>query len=185
MTQRRSILLLVLGLAAILQAWAAPGRYPITAEQVAAAVTNQGVQVDPDQITLFSHVMANVAGPELKVQSIERAGDQRALARLACVDARQCLPFVVALHISKETALSAAAFNPPAPAETRSRPSPLTVRAGAPARLLLEGPHIQISLTVICLDNGAPGQIIRATDRDHRRQYIVQVKQDGTLEGKL
>jgi hypothetical protein len=135
---------------------------------------------------LLSGVLANVAAPELRVKSIDRAGNQRAIARLECADSEQCLPFVVALRLGRTE--SAEPVSPslqrtaPIP---RTRPAALAVRAGAPATLLLEGPHVQINLNVICLENGAPGQTIHVTDRDRRQVYTAQVLQDGIVEGRL
>ena len=37
---------------------------------------------------------------------------------------------------------------------------------------------------MICLENGAPGQTIRATSPDHRQIYTAQVGEDGSAEGK-
>jgi hypothetical protein len=186
MMQRSSIVFLVLFAAVALPSLAAPGRYAVTAQQVAAAVSNQAVQVSPDQVTLLSGVVANVAAPELRVKSIDRAGDQRAVARMECADSEQCLPFIVALHLGHGESV-----DPASPSSQRSapvsqpRPAAFAVRAGSPATLLLDGPHVHINLNVICLENGAPGQIIHVTDRDRRQVYTAQVVQDGILEGRL
>jgi flagella basal body P-ring formation protein FlgA len=59
------------------------------------------------------------------------------------------------------------------------------VRAGSPATLLLEGAHVHISLSVVCLESGAVGQTIRASSPDHRQVYKAQVVRDGVLEGRL
>jgi hypothetical protein len=187
MIQRRSIFSLLLCTAVALPALANPARYAITAGQVAAAVANQGMQVSPDQVVLLTGVVANVAAPELKVKSIDRMGPERAIARLECADSEQCLPFVVSIRLSANE--SADPVVAPSHflqrASLQSRPAPIAVRAGSTVILLLDGPHVHISLTVICLENGAPGQTIRATDRDHRQFYMARVTQDGFLEGRL
>lgn len=167
MMQRRSIFFLVFCTAAALPALGSPVRYAITADQVAAAVANQGMQVSPDQVVLLTGVVAHVAAPELKVKSVDRMGPQRAIARLECADSGQCLPFVVSIRLAENgsTDLVSAPTHSSLPARSQFRPAPIVVRAGSTAILLLNGVHVHISLAVICLENGTPGQLIRATDR--------------------
>jgi hypothetical protein len=187
MIRRSTTLIFALFAVAALPALAAAGRYAITTEQVAAAVTSSGMQVSPDQVALLTSAVAVVEAPGLRVQSIEHASGQRTLARMECLDAQQCLPFVVALHPSQIALANAGsgAAAQLAPPVSQARPSPIAVRAGSPTTLLLDGAHVHISLSVICLENGAPGQTVRATDRDRRQFYTARVAQNGTLEGRL
>lgn len=164
-------------------ALAASGRYAITTERIAAAVSTYGIAVSPEQVTLPTNIVANVANPVLKMRSIDRAGDGRAIARLECAEANQCLPFIVTLRM---TAVPVAMSSPGrSPASTQSKPVPPAVHAGSPATLQLEGTHVHIALSVICLENGAIGQTIRATSQDRSKVYIVQVVHEGILEGRL
>jgi hypothetical protein len=187
MIRRSSFFIFAFFAAAALSALAAPGRYAITTELVAAAVTSGGMQVSPDQVTLLTSAVAVVETPGLRVQSIERTSGQRTLARMECLDAQQCLPFVVALHPGQTVRADAGsgALAQSAPPVSQARNSSITVRAGSAATLLLDSAHVHISLTVICLENGAPGQTVRATDRDRRQVYTARVAQNGTLEGRL
>jgi hypothetical protein len=187
MIQRKSISFLVFFVVVALPALASPARYAITAEQVATAVTGQGVHVSPDQVVLLTRVVAQVDAPKLIVKSVDRVGPERAIARLECADSEQCLPFIVSIRMagSKNADLIAAPSNFLPSARSQTRPARIAVRAGSQAILLLDGPHVHISLAVICLENGAPGQTIRATDQDHRQIYTVRVTQDGILEGRL
>jgi hypothetical protein len=171
-------------LAAALSALALPGRYAITTERVAAAVSSNGTQITPDQVTLFTNVVASVANPELKVQSISRAGDGQAIARIACADSTQCLPFMVTLHISNATNVEIAS-NKPEYYGVPSRPTQFVVRQGATTALYLDGTHVHISLSAICLENGIAGQTIRATSLDRHQVFTVQVASDGTLRGRI
>lgn len=187
MMLRKPILFPILCAVMAVPALANPARYAITADEVAAAVSDQGTPVAPSQIVLLTDVVADVAVPELKVKSIDSAGPERATARLECVDSAQCLPFVVSIRMPANSSLSIAATSShllPA-AVSRNRPAPIVVHAGSPAMLLLDGPHVHISLTVICLQNGSPGQFIQATDHDRHQKYIARVTQDGLLEGRL
>lgn len=184
MMRRISYLSLIVLAAAALPALAAPGRYAITTAQIAEAVSSNGMQISPEQVTLFTSVVASVANPELKVQSIDRAGGQGVIARIACTESGQCLPFLVALHV-KDGETYQAAPSRSTPAVSMSRPSAIAVRQGATTALFLDGMHVHISLSVICLENGAPGQMIRATSLDRNQVFMVRVAGDGTLRGRL
>jgi flagella basal body P-ring formation protein FlgA len=50
---------------------------------------------------------------------------------------------------------------------------------------MLDGTHVHVRLSVICLENGAQGQMIRAASQDHQLMFRVKVAGDGTLEGRL
>jgi hypothetical protein len=187
MTQRSLFFSLVLFLTAATAAAAGAGRYAITAGQIAAAVASHGIQVTPDQVTFLSSVVAHVESPDLKVESIDPMGPQRAIARVECADSRQCLPFVVSLRFEQTANAQPSPLDAsrPAPVLPPTKPSAIVLRAGSPAVLLLNGAHVHISLPVICLDSGAPGQTIRATDRDRRLVYTGRVTANGILEGRL
>lgn len=184
MTMRNlSNLIWIVLAAAALPALAAPGRYAITTERIAEAVSNRGVQISPQQVTLLAGVVASVPNPELKVQSIDRAGVQGVIARIACADSAQCLPFLVALRVNDSDV--AATVTRPAASVSMPRPATFAVRQGATTALFLDGAHVHISLSVICLENGAPGQTIRATSVDRKQVFTVQVASNGTLRGRL
>jgi|SRR5580698_1329788 hypothetical protein len=184
MMRRIANLLWIVLAATALPALAAPGRFAITTERIAQAVSSNGVQVSPDQVSLFTGVVASVANPELKVQSIDRAGSRGVIARITCADSQQCLPFLVTLHV-KDGDIAGAAVARSTPAGSIFKPVAFAVRQGATTALFLDGAHVHISLSVICLENGAPGQTIRATSTDRHQVFTVQVAGDGTLRGRL
>ena len=184
MKNLRPILLSIVVAAAALSALAAPGRFAITTERIAAAVAGSGVQITPEQVTLFTSVVASVANPELKVQSINRIGDGQAIARIACADSVQCLPFMVTLHVGSAAHIEIAS-NQPQPYGSSYKPAQFAVRQGSTTALYLEGAHVHISLSAICLENGVPGQTIRATSLDRHQVFTAQVASDGTLRGRL
>jgi hypothetical protein len=180
------ILFLALSIAAALPAAANPLHYAITTEQVAAAINGQGMQISPNEIVLLTDVVANVAAPRLAVRSIDRMAPEHAIARMECVDAQQCLPFMVSIRVNAGDPTDIVSpLSHSLPASSPVRPAPMVVRAGSPAILQLDGTHVHITLSVICLDNGALGQTIRATDHDRRQIYIARVLQGGVLEGRL
>lgn len=190
MTGKRSILAgLVTAVAAAMAAspvLAAPAHYPISTEQVAAALAGMGMPVAPAQIVMVSGIVANTPNPQLRIDSIQRWGT-RVMVRLQCESQDQCLPFFVNLRLNPgdqhPVLTSPAQAAVPQPA---AKPAPqFRMRVGSPATLLLDGPHMQIRVSVICLDGGATGETIRATDPDHRQVYTAQVVADGLLKGRL
>jgi hypothetical protein len=180
---------LILSAAAALPAAAAPGREVITAEQIAAALNTAGMRISPQQVELLSNVVATTPAPMLEVKSMERTGDHRTMVRLDCADPGQCLPFFVAVRSSPTNGpLLALADSDPSSAAIpamRPRPGAFTVRAGSPATLLLDSNRVHIRLSVICLENGAAGQTIRVTSKDHRQVYNAEVVDAALLRGQL
>jgi hypothetical protein len=190
MKKRSLIPVLILTVTAVLPAFAATGRTAITTEQIATALNNSGMKISAQQVVLLADVVATTKAPELRVQSMERWGDRRMKARLDCASTQQCLPFFVAINLGKDDAV------PPPVIATTSRPMPVAppakpdpsayvVRAGSPAVLLLEGDHIHIRISVICLENGVPGQTIRVISKDHRQNYTALVADGTVLKGGL
>jgi hypothetical protein len=164
---------------------AAPGRYPISAEQVAATVNRTGMQITTSQVTLLSEVVATTAAPQLSVRSIAPWGSQRIMARLECESRDQCLPFFVAIQTG-DSAAAAAVILP----KTKS-PAPVpaakayAVKSGSPAILELEGERVHIRIAVVCLENGALGQTVRVSGKDHHMVYVGQVVDNNVVRGRL
>jgi len=175
MISRRQILLSALSIAAAIPAFAGAGQYPITQEQIAAAITSGGMQVSPNQVSLLTHAVARVPQPVLKLKSIQPESNAGMIARMECANPSQCLPFLVALHTDNGAAIVA----------QQSKPTELMVRAGASAILLLDGAHVHISVPVICLENGTLGQMVRAANPDKSQFYTVQVAGQQILKGRL
>lgn len=186
-----SILVLTLSTAAAVPAVAQSGHYPIGVDRVVAAMNNMGLQIAPGQLSLLSNPVASTPGPRLTVRSIERWNDARMMVRMECEDPQECVPFFVGVRTKTANTATAAVnvMDRPAPAVTssasRSSYTAPVLRAGATATLLLEGNHIHIRLSVICLDGGSPGQTIHVTDPDRREVYTAQIIDGVTLEGRL
>lgn len=183
---RRSILIGLMAATAA-TALAAPARYAIRTQQVAAAIANMGVPVTGAQVEMLSDITASTANPHLAVQSLEKWGSDGVMVRLQCQSREECLPFIVRLQLKAgdpRPVLTASA-QPAAEQEPAKRAAQATVRSGSPAVLVLEGPHVQIRVSVVCLEAGTIGQTIRATDPEHKQVYTGQVIADGLLKGRL
>lgn len=165
---------------------AAPGRFAISTESVAVAVSRSGVEVAPEQVTLPANIVASVANPNLKVRSFDRVGAEHVFARLECATTQQCLPFIVSLHLAQGANPEAVALlNPPVPLVTRPSSVTPVVRSGSAATLMLEGAHVHIRIPVTCMESGAIGQTIRVTSLDRKQIYTARVVRDGVVEGRL
>jgi hypothetical protein len=178
------ISVLALSSAMSLPAAAASGRTPITAEQVAYAISGTGTKVSAQQVTLLADVVASAGNPTLRVESMEQWGAHRMMVRMNCTSSDQCLPFLVALSWSDGDA------GYPAMTGANRRlapdsPAKPVVRSGSPAILLLDGDHLHIQLAVICLENGVIGQTIRVATTDHRMTFSAQVVDETVLKGRL
>jgi hypothetical protein len=189
MTQYKAILSWMIFAAATSSASAAAGHYAISTDEIAATMGRFGMQIAPAQVTLLSVVVATNPAPRLTVRSIQPWGSQRMMARLECESKEQCLPFFVGLQMADGSdAQSGGGSSRPA---TSPIPSSMTssrnyvVRSGAPATLQLDSERVHIRISVICLENGAAGQTIRVTGKDHRLVYSARVIDGGHLQGSL
>ncbi|MGO9339068.1 MAG: hypothetical protein ACLPY1_16360 [Terracidiphilus sp.] len=167
----------------------APGHTAITQAQIAAAINAAGMQISAEQVTLLSDVVATTASPTLKVESMEPWGEHRMRVRLDCGASEQCLPFYVAVRFGQDSA-----SQPATAASDRSQTVALrggtdaksfVVHAGAPAILLLDGAHVHIRVAVVCLENGASGQTIRVSSKDHKQVYMAKVIDEAVLRASL
>ena len=185
MNRFRPVLFATIAVAVSLPGLAAT-RTSITPAEVAGAMNRFGIPIAPQQVVLLSDVVAASAHPALRVESVQRWDGRQLMARLSCANPGECVPFFVALRVDSQTQaqIPAQASAPLISPERMALQSPL-VRAGTPATLLLDGDHVHIRLTVICLQNGTAGQTIRATDKDRRIFYTAQVADHGLLKGRL
>ncbi|MGA2570219.1 MAG: hypothetical protein ABSF23_06835 [Terracidiphilus sp.] len=182
---------LILGfLLAAVTAPAAPAaeHYAITPGLVAATMSQAGMQVTPDQVTLLANVVATTPAPALKVASVQKLNDRRFLARMECRKSEECLPFFVSLGAGQKGGVQGAPISPDlqlAGLTPRTAARAIVLRNGSPAKLLLDGNHVHISIPVICLESGAPGQTIRVTDKAHRMVFMAEVVDGTLLKGRL
>ena len=186
-TRYRLIAISILAAAAALSAAAAPVRDAITAAQIAAAISEAGMKVSARQVTLLTEVVSTDSAPILKVQSMEPWGNHQIKVRLSCARREECLPFFVAVRDNDQNLLQRVSEDSRGPSTARSRPDPksFVVRSGTPATLLIDGERIHIKLSVLCLENGAPGQTIRAASMDHKQTYSAVVVDGTLLRGRL
>ena len=176
-------------LSAALPTLAASEHYAIRAESIVAAMSGVGMQVTPKQIKLLTDVVATSNAPRLRVESIEKSTGHGVMVRFQCENSEECLPFYARIG-------SGADEEPQPPSSAMlaqlqdlssrgGRAKPTEMRVGSTATLLLNSERVHISLSVICLENGAVGQKIRVASPDHQRTYMAEVIDGGRLKGSL
>jgi hypothetical protein len=187
MTRLNFISNLILPLALAFPVPAMAAQAAITTEQVAAAMSSAGLNTSAKQVVLLTDIVASTNAPALKVESMEQWGDRGMKVRLSCAKPEECLPFFVAIRGSQaQTALpNFADHSSAAILRAKSDSNSFVVRAGSRETLLLEGAHIHIQLSVVCLENGSVGQSIRVASLDRKQTYTAQVGGDSILRGRL
>jgi hypothetical protein len=189
MKRYKSIPVLVLSAAMALPVAAAPARNAITTAQIADAISASGAKVTPQQVSLLAEVVATTANPALKVQSVESWGDRRMMVRLECASSEECLPFLVAVRLNDKAGMQPqlARSGQSSTAVSRDKPgsNAYVLHNGSPVILLLEGNHVHIRLSVVCLENGAVGQTVRVQSSDHLRTYTAEVVDGTVVKGRL
>jgi hypothetical protein len=187
MTTRNFISIGILALGLISPAAALAAQNVITAEQVAIALSSAGVNTTAKQVVLLTNVVASTSDPALKVESTEQWSDQGMKVRVSCVKSEECLPFFVAIRGSRAQAVPAfvAEHSSIAAIRPKSDSSVLVVSAGSRETLLLEGGHVHIQMSVVCLESGAIGQTIRVTSLDHKQTYLAEISSGQIVRGKL
>lgn len=150
----------------------------IAREQVAAALLQHGSPVDATQIELLGAPVSRRANPPLAVTEIGTSWDGAMKARLVCRDSRDCLPFYVVVKTDDRRTFEASRT-----LATMKEPDPIVLRTGASATLVIQSGRVEITLPVICLENGAIGHIIRVTNRERSQIFKAQVVSDKLLKG--
>ncbi|MGA9527455.1 MAG: flagella basal body P-ring formation protein FlgA [Terriglobales bacterium] len=160
-------------LCALLFANAEPrGRISISHEVIANAVRLAGTEVTPEQVHVLSNVTAR-AGAILRVKSVAGAADGKLLAKMACRNANDCLPFYVLVDEPRNVSNGANKAHS-APTLAKAQEHPLVAR-GQPVTLVIDKTDSRIRLSVICLEGGLAGQTIRVASPDRKRIYTAEV----------
>ena len=155
----------------------------LSSQLVARVVSQNAMQVSPSQVRFLSAVTSRHENPDLDLVSIGPWGQHTMKARLVCHDRSECLPFYVAVQVDgsvfREEWAKTVPLEPPAKRE------PPIIRAGAEATLVLRGEGLQITIPVICLENGEIGRSIRVTTRDRKQIYKAEIVSAILLRGRI
>ena len=168
---------------------AAATHYPITTEQVAAAIADSGLQTTAADITLPGSVFAFSPTPTLRIRSAQPMPDHSTVVRVECEGSGECLPFYAKVRKAsgksngvpqKELRNSHAAL-----VETKSPRLGPAVHSGDQAVLRLEGDHVRIDIPVVCIESGDRGSRIRVRSAANRQVYTAEVIDVAILKGSL
>ncbi len=162
---------------------------PVLAQQIVNAMVSTGITLSPDQIEPLSDVGSVPSTATIRVVSVSDGADgtNTVKAKLRCHDNRECLPFYVLVHgVTNVNAIQLGSHTAPLRKGSSLQGSlQNVVRGGDHATLILETPDARMSLPVICLQSGMPGQKIRAASLDRKRFFDVEVVAAGMLKGNL
>ena len=173
-------------------------RFPVSSEQVLAAMRARGWEVQGVQVTMAAPMTAAVADPALAIQTITMLGTHEARLRMVCRAQAACLPFFATAvwpESTESTSLPQALMGHGAreketlraaePVFAGVEPGQPKLRVGTAATLLIDVERIHIRVQVVCLEGGVPGDKIRVTTRDHKQAYMAEIVTPTMLKGSL
>ncbi len=133
--------------------------------------------------------------PALELRAIRwDANSSKLQFRLACVKAGTCPDFFVYLEpdgalIAKFEKLNWAADRANTSRQVmenaENADGPMVIKKGSKVRLLMQGDGIEISVPVVCLENGRKGQIIRVREPGNPQVLRAEVVSGDLLRSRL
>jgi flagellar basal body P-ring formation chaperone FlgA len=150
---------------------------PVTREEVWQAVASELRErgLREEQLPRAEDLDLPVAVPAaegrtLRVAAVCRvAGVGRVQFRLECRVPGQCIPFLAYARTSDRTTEKMIARScRPGSRSASAQPKKVAVRAGERAMLVLVANRLRLTRSVICLERGAEGEIIRVKNQDGR-----------------
>jgi hypothetical protein len=177
-----------------------PEYYPISVEQIAQTLSESGMQVKPANVSLGMHVVASKLDPDLNMLEVRPAtstrGRKTMWVRIGCKESGVCLPFYATVAWDGDLADLQKELRPASlqtsTAKTDSPPaihtgtvSPPAMHAGTHATLVIASDRSRIKLSVIALQNGSIGQVIRVASPDHKQIYRAEVLGANLLKGTM
>lgn len=158
--------------------------FGLSAQQVARTLSDRGMQIAEDRVSLLAKVVATEPHPVLDVLSFEPLGvrwtsghaESHSLIKLGCHVPGTCLPFYALVEWPEGTTAPAGAGAPFASANNRLRAkAAITMRVGTHATLEMDDNRSHIQVTVISLENGNAGDKIRVSSPDRKQVYTAEV----------
>jgi len=183
-------------------------RFPVDSASVLVAMQRKQLPTKDVHVEMAVPITALSAEPELEVQSVALVDTHEIRLRMSCRNSAECLPFFATATYPEavdEKALVVKHEQPAAALAAVEQRSPLSslahagtvaagldaagetpiLKAGSPAMLEIDSDRIHIRLGVICLAEGAAGEKIRVTTRDHKQTYVAQIVTPTQLKGSL
>jgi hypothetical protein len=160
--------------------------FALTVKQVARTLSDKGMQISFQQVSLLAKVVATEPDPTLEVLSVEPVDDRSAgqheearfRVKMGCHLRGRCLPFYAVVEVPEEIAGQATNSSSALGALgnlVSKRNEAFTIRSGAHARLVMDDARAHIEVSVVSLENGMTGQKIRVASPDHKQIYVAEV----------
>jgi hypothetical protein len=186
MISHKSIITIAFAAVFALQAAGELSNTIISADRIVAAMNDAGIEVSMGRVTFLTDAVAKTRNPDLRIESVRRWDSHKIRVQLDCVKVQECVPFFVAVSWDQKDAvpIPSRGINSAVPVGS-AIVNPIVVRSSSPAILRLDGSHIHVWIPVICLENGAVGQLIHASSRDGRQTYEAEVLGSRRLRGGL
>jgi hypothetical protein len=173
--------------------YAAAARFPVTADQVIAAMRDRQLPIDGLHVTMPTSITASIDHPSLNIESMTLLTPHNAQLKVSCRERGVCLAFYVS---ATWPAPSATVTLPPGLGHSSGQAgdaklthvvnsSDLTVRAGSQATLFFEDDRLHILMRVVCLQGGVTGDTVRVTTPDHKQTYTAEILSPTLLKGSL
>jgi len=174
-------------------AYVPPARFPVTSDQVVAAMRDGQLPIEGLHVTMPASITASLDHPDLEIESMTILSPHSAQLKVACREHGVCLAFYVS---ATWPAQSAAVTLPPGlghpdvqtgeakPERVAARREP-ALRAGSQATLVIEGDRLHIRLQVVCLQGGAAGDKVRVRTPDHTQTFTAEIVSPTLLKGSL
>jgi hypothetical protein len=167
-------------------------RFPLTAAQVALAVSASGMQTTAGHVSLLTRVVATEPEPVLDVLSVETLGkgplaeqsDVRLRVKLACHVAGKCLPFYAIVSSPPSTIGTANTVSTVTNTMWNAH-TEIAMKAGTHATLMMDDQRSHIQVAVVSLENGIVGHRIHVTSPDHKQTYVGEVVNARLLRGSF
>jgi len=174
-------------------AYVPPARFPVTSDQVVAAMRDRQLPIEGLRVIMPTSITASLDHPSLEIESMTLLSPHTAQLKVSCREPGVCLAFYVS---ATWPAQSVAVTMPPGlghtivqageakleRAATRSEP---TLRAGSQATLLFEGDRLHIRMRVVCLQGGATGDKVRVSTPDRKQTFTAEILGPTLLKGSL
>ena len=174
-------------------AYVPPVRFPVTSDQVVAAMRERQLPIEGLHVIMPASITATLDHPNLEIESMTLLSPHSAQLKVACREHGVCLAFYAS---ATWPAQSASVTLPPGLGHTdvqtggaklervAARRDP-ALRAGSQATLMIEGDRLHIRLQVVSLQNGAAGDKVRVSTPDHRQTFTAEILSPTLLKGSL
>ena len=169
----RSILVLALSVPALLAQEARVPFSPVTRQEVWQAVAGKLHEhgLREEQMPRAEDLDLPVAVPAaerrtLRVVAVcKESGSGRLQFRLECREPEQCIPFLAYLRTAERAIAESCR---PGSRSAAAPPKKVAVRAGQRAMVVFVADRLRLTTSVICLERGSEGEIIRVKNQDGR-----------------